>query len=152
MTKIVAAFLLVSVLVASPSAALAQDSDAEAAQAAAEAQRAADLAALVGTAEGLYRGCKTAQEWRHGERPSESDLSLALDLMSDCTNFVEGAAAVTFSEVKFLSTCSTTKPLDPDEIIDEIVSIVKRDPVKIGTGQKREWLLRFAMFNLTGCK
>jgi len=152
MTKFIAALLVTSCLVATTSIALARDSAVSAAQAAADAQRAADLASLAGTAEGLYRGCKTAQEWRRSERPSESDLPLAFDLMSDCTNFVEGAAAVTFLEVKFLSACSTTRLLGPDEIIDEIVSIVKHDPVRIGRGQKREWLLRLAMFNLAGCK
>ena len=152
MSKLISALVVIFLLLASSSLAIAQDSAAEAAEAAAEAQRAADFAALAGTAEGLYRGCKTAQEWRRSERPSDSDLSLALELMNDCENFVAGAAAVTFSEVKFLSTCSTKKILDPDAIIDEIVSVVKRDPLKIGSGQRREWLLRLAMFNLAGCK
>ena len=153
MTKIVAALLvLLCNLVAGHPAALAQDAATEAATASSEAQRAVDLAVLTGTAEGLYRGCKVAQEWRRNERFSESDIALAIDLMSDCTNFVEGATALTFFEVKILSTCSITSPMDTDQIIDEIVSVVKRDPVKIGVGQKREWLLRLAMFNLAGCK
>jgi hypothetical protein len=129
----------------------AQTAEKEAIEAIRDAQLSADIASLSGTAEGLYRGCKVDHDVRNRKDNTDPELTLSLELMEQCINFIEGAAAVTFWEVKILRGCSNKMPLSRNQIIDGIVALVKKDPLLIGAGKKREWLLRAALLDLSGC-
>ena len=145
----IAAFLLVCVSAASP----AQSPAADAADAAFDAQLAATQATLAGTAEGLYRGCKSSRELRSG-RPSEPNLVLAFDLASECEVFAQGVAATVAitHPFSFGGNCSINGPVEPDQLIDSIVQVVDSNPLLIGSTSSRQLLTFQALKLVSQCQ
>lgn len=127
------ACVFLALLAQSSNSAAQDDSAADAAIAANEAQRSATMAALTGTAEGLYRGCKASYELRTGHR-SEPDLVLALDLASQCEAFAKGVAATTTLSHPLLLAggCRINDAIEPRLFVDAVVYVVKTDPLLIG--------------------
>ena len=143
-STIVAFFLLA----ASSSAAAAQSAAEDAADAAFDAQLAAMQATLAGTAEGLYRGCKSSRELRSG-RPSEQNLVLAFDLANQCESFVQGVSAIVAitHPLSFGGNCRINGPIEPDQLVDSIVQAVESNPLLIGATSNRQ-LLTFQALRL----
>lgn len=131
----------------------AQDQTARDAMAlATEAQRAATKAILVGSAEGLFRGCKASVELRKGP-PSEPDLVLALDLAGECEAYAAGVAStVTIAPSYSLGAgCHKTTDLTSQAFINAVVDIVEGNPLFIGKGTTQQSLTWEALRSLSGC-
>ncbi|MBB3833199.1 hypothetical protein FHR55_001365 [Xanthomonas arboricola] len=139
------------VLLSAPTHATMQDA-AEATEAAREAQQAATKAALTGTAEGLYRGCKASLELRTG-RPSEPDLVLALDLAGECEAFSHGVAAVAglFQSLTLADNCRISGPIESSAFIGAVVRVVQSNPLLIGQTTTRDSLTFHALRSLAHC-
>ena len=119
----------------------------------ADAQRAATMARLTGSAEGLYRGCKSSVELRSG-RPSEPDLSIAFNLASECNAFAAGVAAATALSDPYLviGHCKLTTTIQARNFIDAVVKVVQLDPLLIGQTTTQKSLTLEALMLLSKCR
>jgi len=119
-----------------------------------EAIRSAELAGLVGTAEGMYRGCKASRDMRAGAKP-EGDLVLALDLASVCESYMRGVATTLALSDRFSVgdvSCFHLSSVSDLELIDALVSSVINDPLLIGKDGNVHRLTRSAIVSLPYCE